>query len=492
MPMSRRFRVAALAAAVLPVLFCARLSAQTAASFWDCDVESVTGTGDSVRVSLSVNVGRAALRPSSTVTVEPAIRVGGVAYPLRPVAVYGKRSLRRSATDPATGDASELSMAAPSSPVSISVSGSAPVGPGRDSVDIIVVERTLEGRRRVSSSVRVAASFVRPPRPADVVFHWEPLVPSTEGYSADRTVTFSVPVAFAPGSRSFDTGLGDNAAALDSLSFMIREYTATRRLSVRSAVLKVFSYPDGNDSGAARLTRSRAVSVLSALRRKGVFKYVSPTASGGGEDWEGFRDWVGRSSLSFEPGFIRVFDSGAGHDDVYRSLRGSYPRFMSVLDSVCFPLLSRAEITFTVRKPSYKEPKFLEPYFREVPDALVPAEFWELASTRPVGSDFWLEVVLEALRVRPGDPALSFDAAMCLMDRGSLDTGMSLLRDAAGMPGYEYGLASFLYRSGRKSEALAILDRLAEGSPEITAVASAARNLYLWELGEIQWDRLSK
>ena len=490
----RRLIPAALLALLLSVP--GRLAGASAPFVWSLDAIAVRGRGDSLSVSLTWTFRNWNVEPSKAVVFAPSVRSGERSVPLRPVSVYGRKAAQLSSRPFASGNARECSVLEIVPDESFTT---VDVFPKQDWMDTLKVCLSVyDWSRRgglVLKSTSQRAAFCKPPRPDDPSFPWSLLVPFDDP-SETRELVFSAPVSFEGNRMDISNMKMDRVDEYLLFQEKVKEVSSTRRFTVRQSELTLTAAPCGDAKAATKQTRTRVNAVYSYLQKTGLFRVHVPRCTGGGEDWKGVADWVGTSRFRDDERLREILSLNLGPEYAFEALGREKPAAMEALGKDCFPYLDRITYRAVIRPAKFREPKFIQPVYDKVPEALSAKDFWTLSSDYRKGSDQWTDILLTGALLHPEDGRLNYDAAMALLDSGTTAGVVPLLRnlgspESGGLSAEgEYAYAVWLFRSGRLAEALERLGRLKDKSVFYRSVWEQAAPFIDWYTDRVDWVRV--
>ena len=261
---------------------------------WSLDAVEVTGRGDSLAVALTWTFSDWNVAPTKAMVFSPSIRKGNSFASLTPVSVYGRKTAQP-LRQKASGNDGEMSVLNVSRPVRVRTLDVIPLQDWMDTVKVtLAVSEWSKRDGLVLRSTSQRGVFLKPEKPADFVFPWDDREPHRDSQPFGE-LSFSVPVRFAgAASTKFDPSEGTDAYLLEEFLRKVKVFTSDGLLKLRSSALVVTVPPEGVARESVKISRGRAASLYSYLAKKGAFRIRSVTTSrvGGGEDWEGVREWV--------------------------------------------------------------------------------------------------------------------------------------------------------------------------------------------------------
>lgn len=474
------------------ICVCMCAHAQSKDLSWSAEVYSIEGQGDSLRVSLTYTINDWNVDPSKAVVLSASLRNGSSIATLRPVTVYGRKIASQAARLVASGNRSEMVVASVPKRLQFSVVDIIPVRDWMDTVRVVIENSEWSKRGGLmQKSMRQLDMYVKPLRPSWSP-SWKTLEPQAWGNNM-RDVLVSVPVAFDEGSSKFDQFLNGNRHELDEILPFLKALTSSKRFSVRSASMKMYCAPEGDDKSALALTKKRVQALYTFLTKSGAFKYVAPTREGAGNDWVGTVKWMEESDFSDDSMVREILSSSLPVDEKIVAMKRHCPRQWAAVDSLCFPKLNRVEFRFSFRPLALKDASFVRPLYVEDPRLLVPHDFYLLAMDAGEFSDRWLDVMLDGARLWPNEKTLNLNAAYGLIQRGQFGLAGEFLRNAGDDPWKDYLQGLWHCGRGEWMTAEEVFSELESRDSRalFRETHDAVRDVFLWEAGYIPWQKFT-
>lgn len=476
--------------ALLCIFACVCMRAQVKDLGWSCEVASVEGQGDSLRVSLTYTINDWNVDPSKAVVLSASLRNGQSIATLRPVSIYGKKIAMQAHRILASGNRNEVTVASVTKKLQFSVVDVVPVRDWMDTVSVFI--ENCEWSKRgglMQKSLRQLDKFVKPARP-EWTPTWKTLEP--EPWRGDmREIVVSVPIAFDEGSTKFDQFLNGNRHELDDILPLLKALTSSKRFVVRKASMKCYAAPKGDDKSVLALTKKRVQSVYSFLNRSGAFRYITPVRDGAGSDWAGTVKWMEESDFADESMVREILSSSLPVDEKIIAMKRHCPRQWAAVDSLCFPKLERIEFAFTFRPISLTSADFVRPLYVEDPRLIVPHDFYLLAMDAGIDDDRWLDAMLDGARLWPRVPELNLNAAYGLIRIGQYGLASEFIRNAGDGVWSDYVMGLWHCARGEWMAAEEIFSRLEQkdSNPLFRETHDKVRDIFLWEEGYVPWSK---
>lgn len=476
-------------AALLAAVSLEGLSAPQKSLGWSLDGIEVEGRGDSLAVLLTWSFKDWNVAPAKAMVFSPALRKGNSFVSLTPVSVYGRKAAQQAGWVKASGDPQEVSVVDVSAPVKITTVDVFPMRDWMDTVKVTLEVRDWSKRDGLvirSSSQR--AAFLKPERPADFRFPWNDREPARR-YRQYVDLVYTVPVRFDGLSQKFEPEGIKEADGMDRFVSRVLTFSSSKRFSVRSSSLVLTVPPTGVSKESVKLSRARVQSFYQYLYRQGAFRSNQPQRIGGGEDWDGVREWVARSRYSGDPQLTEILSWEGRADAKAGAIRDGKPVVWGILVEDCFPYQGRVTYNVSIKKPEFPNASSVRAFYQEAPETLEPHDFWMLARDYDLGTERWLEVVRTGADLFPDDPALNLDAAFGLMEEGRFNEASVYLRNADGDPDAPYAFVVWLYGMGRYDECADLLVELGSKTDAYDALLESAVPFIRWQTNRVKWER---
>lgn len=475
-------------------LFPLLLTAAPRAVDWSLERVDVRGNSDSLRLSLDWRFDDwGAVNSGGAVVFSVILKGTNVRFQARPVVVYGREAAKNAKTICASGHPDEVIVDDLSSEVRIRMKDSFMLAEEADSLVLMLSIydwNKAEGRVLMASSKR--GTYIRPESPKPFAFDWSEAVPEESG-SGFREMDIPFSVQFDYESQRYDATFLDNAASMDDVFRVIKSFTSSRTFPVRDASVFLYVPPSGGTKDAQALAKARVKSLQSYLERRGAFKSFRGQCVLRGEDWDGVRDWVADSRLSGDPRLQEILSAQISDEERWNTIAREKPASFDLLNAECFPYVGKAVFHVSYRPASFVSPNFIAPVFDDVPEALTPLDFYNLAKIYEKGTPQWFDVMLTGIDLNPDCEPLVYNAVMALLDADMDRKASTYLRFGDGVPSarMRYAYAYWCYKVGRFDECVEILKVLSGISAGYRDTFSRARPYIEWATGRVPWIKLN-
>lgn len=456
---------------------------------WSLDKIEVVGRGDSLSVTFSWTVSNWEMPENKAVVMMPALRGVMGELALRPVAVYSRKLAMDEKTPLASGRRNELSIRNVPHKISFKTSDVLPRQSWMDTVRLSL--SVYEWSKRDGLVLRATSqrgTFVRPKRPEDAQFPWTMKVPE-RATGSFREVEIECPVDFEDGFYRFDIDYGGNSAEMESFLSKVKALSSSKRFEVRSSSLILTVPPEGNPKESLKLSKNRVNSVYSYMSKQGAFKVYQPAKVGAGEDWDGVTEWVSRSAFQDDARLQEILSWSGREAEKLETISREKPAAWEEIFKRCIPYLGSVKYSVSYRPLSFSQSRFVIPVYDEMPEFLLPYDFWYLASSYGQGTPEWLEVMMTGASLHPENEALNMDVVMALIQAGRVNTASEYLRNVGSSVEGKYVYAVWLYNAGRYDEALELLEFLKDKGSMYMEVWMMAEPFISWYTGNVAWER---
>lgn len=237
------------------------------------------------------------------------------------------------------------------------------------------------------------------------------------------------------------------------------------------------------------LCQRRLAPFVEILRRKGTFNGRKVTALSGGEDWEGVRAWVDASSWSGSKEADIIYRSGVSKDDVEKSVMRNCPKLWEELAERCFPGLCRFDVNISFNTDGTGSMESIWKAYRVDMRLLSPRDFWMVMGRFPVGSEEWLDIVMDGADTYPDNETLNLNAACALMQIGRFDRAVVYLRRFTQSERGKVANAMWLMGTGRHMAAYSLFEEVMSDDPEVRRMVRESRQIYDWMQDVLPWER---
>lgn len=290
-----------------------------------------------------------------------------------------------------------------------------------------------------------------------------------------REITNEAFLDFAVGKTDIRPDFGSNPAELLKIRRMIDEIEGDKDVTIRSIDITGYASPEGSLAMNKRLSEGRARALQSYLEERYDIDRSLYAVHFGGEDWAGLVKLVEESDMQHKEEVLALIESVEltnGREAKLMALKGGVPyRYML---KEMFPSLRRV-----ICKVDYEVKNFDVAQAREViktrPQNLSLNEMYAVANTYEKGSQEFNDVFETAVRMFPEDETANLNAAAAALARKDLVSAeryLGKVKSKIRIPEYDNAMGVLELLKGNYDKAEASLRAAADGGVE-----AAAKNL---------------
>ncbi|MBR8728807.1 hypothetical protein IX332_000110 [Porphyromonas levii] len=395
----------------------------------------VTHEGEEVGVAMNINLNNLKIRSNDVILLSPALRMNGkdIVKVLPPLQVSGRtRSivLNRMAESGIAREwhvAPELDITRKNgSRQSIAYSHRLPFQSYMTEAELVfleVVHGCADCFVHEGEKVLLTPFVEQPYEPSYMLTYITPEVEPVKARADRHTATFNFVVAKHDLIRDYK----NNAAEFARVDKVVSEVVKNKDLTITEFAVIGYASPEGgfeyNRALAGRRANSFAEYLVSAHGvQKSQFK-----VSGHGEDWNGLKDAVSKSSLSNKDAILDIIAFTANpdaRDAKIRALDGGQT-YNNLLQNF-YPPLRRTEyvIAYNVRAFDVEEAKEI---IKSNPKLLSLNEMYLVAKSYPADSKEFKEVFDIATRLFPNEPVAMINASAADIEGGNYQAAIDRL-----------------------------------------------------------------
>lgn len=271
-----------------------------------------------------------------------------------------------------------------------------------------------------------------------------------------REMTGKAYIDFPVGQTVIRPDFRNNAFELYKIINTIDSVKKDKDISVTSLSIKGFASPEGAYENNARLAMGRTDALKEYVRRLYNFPYGFISTSYEPEDWQGLREWVMNSNISYKYGILDIIDSYLPPDEKNTKIQNTYPSEYRFLLDYVYPTLRRSDykIEYTIRQ--FSDIKEIEEIYKVSPQKLSLSEIYTLAKRYIPGTEDYNEIFKTAVKLFPNDEIANLNAANSEMSKGNLTAAAFYLEKAGDSPETTYakGILAALQGDRDKAETL--------------------------------------
>ncbi len=294
-------------------------------------------------------------------------------------------------------------------------------------------------------------------RPTYKLIYVVPEVEPVEVRAEKHSSSFNYMVAKHDLVRNFK----NNAAEFDRVDRVINEVKNNKNLEITEFTVSGYASPEGNYNANRILSDRRAHSFADYLSNVHHISRNRFVVNGYGEDWEGLKEAVKKSSLPDKNEIIRIItnvDNPDARDAELQKLAGG-KTYRTLVESY-YPPLRRTDFTiaYHVRAFSVEEAREV---IRSNPGLLSLNEMYLVAQSYPVNSAEFKEVFDIATRIFPNEPIALINASAADIEAGNYQVAIDRMSKMENDPRVLNNMGVAYARMGNNDKAKVYFEKAA-------------------------------
>ncbi|MCD7899131.1 MAG: OmpA family protein [Bacteroides sp.] len=214
---------------------------------------------------------------------------------------------------------------------------------------------------------------------------------------------------------------------MEEVNKVIREINNNPNLTVQEFKITGYASPEGTPPYNMNLSKNRAESFVTYLRNKHSIPAEKIQTDWKGEDWDGLRELVEKSSLNDRNEILEIIANEPDlrrRENKIKQLSGG--RTYRTLLNDYYPGLRRNEymISYASKDFNVREARQL---IRTNPEKLRLQDMYMLAHTYPQNSQEFRDVILTAAKYYPEDQTVLVNTAIYNIESGKVDDAIKTL-----------------------------------------------------------------
>ncbi len=295
------------------------------------------------------------------------------------------------------------------------------------------------------------------------------IVPEVEPVKA-RSDRHSATFNYVVGKHDLVRNYKNNAAEFDRVDRVINEVKGNKDLNITEFTVSGYASPEGNYNSNRALSDRRANSFADYLSNAHGVNRSQFKVTGYGEDWDGLKQVVEKSSLADKSEVLRIINNVANPDARDAELiKLSQGQTYTNLLANFYPPLRRTDYTiaYNVRAFSVKEAREI---IKTNPKLLSLNEMYLVAQSYPADSKEFKEVFDIATRLYPSEPIAILNSAAADIEGGSNQAAIDRLLRIENDPRAWNNLGVAYARMGELQKAKTYFDKaVARGDADAKA-----------------------
>lgn len=270
----------------------------------------------------------------------------------------------------------------------------------------------------------------------------------------------------------------ENERELAAIVETINKVLQDKDVTITSINLCGFASPESPYSNNVRLASGRTASIKQYISK---FNHIDPKLIHTNyvpENWEGLRAWILDHNVVNGDEIVAIIDNGNIAPDPKEALiKKKFPvQYKYLLDN-CYPGLRKVDYTIEYDVKHFVTVEEIMAAYNEDPSKLSKDEYYLLASSLPEGDPLHDQLLLDAVKHFPADPATNLNAANVAMKAGDLRTAGSYLEKAGDTLEAMYARGVYAALLGEYDKADELLGRVGEHVQEAPAAQAEVQTI---------------
>lgn len=261
-----------------------------------------------------------------------------------------------------------------------------------------------------------------------------------------------------------------NKAELQRVDQFVRTITEDKDLTVSDFSIVGYASPEGNFAKNLTLSDNRAKTFASYLKSEYNISNSQMKVTGKGEDWDGLKEAVAKSSIEHKQEILDVINSNSDvYNRKYQLERLHGGNTYSYLLKNVYPPLRRNTLTVSYVVKGFSLDEALEAY-RTNPNRLSLEEYYRISEVFTKGSEDFIKVFQTALKYFPDSEIALLNTGAALIDAGQFSEAKTLLTKAGESGEVLSNLAIIAFNEGDVALARSYFEKaIAKGAEAATA-----------------------
>ena len=226
----------------------------------------------------------------------------------------------------------------------------------------------------------------------------------------------------------------DNPVELQKIYNSVNYVKSDSDVTITRMTIEGYASPEGSYSHNVMLSENRTQALKDYLKKTGIAKDVRMVASGKGENWKGFLEYLNKNyDIPQRSILLRIANSSISEDEKEKRMRAEAPQGYKYCLDNCFPSLrcTNYTVVYTVRPFTLEES---ERIFETRPINLSLNEIYRLADKYASNEAKYYEIIRKAYLLYPNDSYINLTMAYLAIKKGEADEAAGYLEKVNDCP----------------------------------------------------------
>ena len=226
----------------------------------------------------------------------------------------------------------------------------------------------------------------------------------------------------------------DNPVELQKIYNSVNYVKSDSDVTITRMTIEGYASPEGSYSHNVMLSENRTQALKDYLKKTGIAKDVRMVASGKGENWNGFLEYLNKNyDIPQRIILLRIANSSISEDEKEKRMRAEAPQGYKYCLDNCFPSLrcTNYTVVYTVRPFTLEES---ERIFETRPINLSLNEIYRLADKYASNETKYYEIIRKAYLLYPNDSYINLTMAYLAIKKGEADEAAGYLEKVNDCP----------------------------------------------------------
>ena len=226
----------------------------------------------------------------------------------------------------------------------------------------------------------------------------------------------------------------DNPVELQKIYNSVNYVKSDSDVTITRMTIEGYASPEGSYSHNVMLSENRTQALKDYLKKTGIAKDVRMVASGKGENWKGFLEYLNKNyDIPQRSILLSIANSSISEDEKEKRMRAEAPQGYKYCLDNCFPSLrcTNYTVVYTVRPFTLEES---ERIFETRPINLSLNEIYRLADKYASNETKYYEIIRKAYLLYPNDSYINLTMAYLAIKKGEADEAAGYLEKVNDCP----------------------------------------------------------